>query len=310
MNELKSITKKEILFKSNYLSYTKSMLHLPIFTVSNESKDKEEHVIKVDKMAGFKKVEFSFPKLSIKNDFMVFSYILKLFYENCDKAVSDIYNIEFNLNDFFDFYKVKRNNRSSYTETMIESLKKISKINVSFERNDVFYILNFFSSAVIGKKGERNHKLKLGEDFLNLFKHDPDLIFNLNLENYIKLKKDFSKVLYIYYTTNLHMLSKENIASFDKEEIFKRLQSLSVDRRKLQMIKEANEELKANGFIKNYSFSKTGNRVTKINIEYFSRKKQEEIIQEEKKIETKKTIRLFDNINAGEKWNGYFFLRF
>ncbi|MBN0911443.1 hypothetical protein JTM69_35880, partial [Pseudomonas aeruginosa] len=71
-------------------------------------------------------------------------------------------------------------------------------------------------------------------------------------------------------------LSKDNVASFEKEEIFTRLQSLSVDKRKLQMIREANEELIKNGFIKSYSFSKSGNRVTKINIEYFSKKKEEQ----------------------------------
>lgn len=279
MNELKKITKKEIVYSSNYLSYTKSMLHLPIFTVSNESND-DLYVLKIDKLLGFKNIEFNFQKLSIKSDFMIFSYVLKLFYSNCENEKSNIFEIDFDMNDFFDFYNVKRNNRSSYTKTMTESIKRLSKINLSFERNDKTYICNFISSATIDHKSERNFKISLGENFLNFFKHDADLIFNINIENYMKLEKDFSKILYLYYITNLHKLSKDNVASFDKEEIFVRLQSLSVDKRKLQMIREANDELIKNGFIKGYSFSKSGNRVTKINVEYFSKKKEE--IKEDK----------------------------
>ncbi|HCF2990978.1 TPA: hypothetical protein NIB67_005107 [Pseudomonas aeruginosa] len=278
MNELKKITKKEIVYSGNYLSYTKSMLHLPIFTVSNESSD-DLYVLKIDKLLGFKNIEFNFPKLSIKSDFMIFSYVLKLFYSNCDSE-RNIFEVDFDMNDFFDFYSVKRNNRSSYTKTMTESIKRLSKINLSFERNDKTYICNFISSATIDHKNERKFQITLGKNFLNFFEHDPDLIFNINIENLMKLEKDFSKILYLYYVTNLHKLSKENVASFEKEEIFTRLQSLSVDKRKLQMIREANDELIKNGFIKSYSFSKSGNRVTKINVEYFSKKKEE--IKEDK----------------------------
>ncbi|HHJ1745515.1 TPA: hypothetical protein ACQGUJ_006379, partial [Pseudomonas aeruginosa] len=255
-----------------------SMLHLPIFTVSNESSD-DLYVLKIDKLLGFKNIEFNFPKLSIKSDFMIFSYVLKLFYSNCDSG-KNIFEIDFDMNDFFDFYNVKRNNRSSYTKTMTESIKRLSKINLSFERNDKTYICNFISSAAIDHKNERKFQITLGKNFLNFFEHDPDLIFNINIENLMKLEKDFSKILYLYYVTNLHKLSKENVASFEKEEIFTRLQSLSVDKRKLQMIREANDELIKNGFIKGYSFSKSGNRVTKINVEYFSKKK--ETIEEDK----------------------------
>lgn len=278
MNELKKITKKEIVYSGNYLSYTKSMLHLPIFTVSNESSD-DLYVLKIDKLLGFKNIEFNFPKLSIKSDFMIFSYVLKLFYSNCDSE-KNIFEVDFDMNDFFDFYNVKRNNRSSYTKTMTESIKRLSKINLSFERNDKTYICNFISSATIDNKNERKFQITLGKNFLNFFEHDPDLIFNISIENLMKLEKDFSKILYLYYITNLHKLSKENVASFEKEEIFTRLQSLSVDKRKLQMIREANDELIKNGFIKSYSFSKSGNRVTKINVEYFSKKK--ETIEEDK----------------------------
>lgn len=303
MNELKKITKKEILFRDNFLSYTKSMLHLPIFTVSTNINDDDLYVLKIDKMEGFKDIELNFPRLSIKNDFMTFSFILKLFYENCEKEKANPFLIDFSLNDYFDFFEVVRNNRSSYAKTITDCIKRLSKLNMSFVRNDKTYICNFLSSATINSRGERQFQISLGENFLNFFKHDTDLIFNINLDNYKSLEKEFSKILYLYYITNLHKASKENVASFDKDLIFTRLQSASVDRRKLQLIREANQELIDKKLIKGYSFSKSSNRVTKINIEFFSKKK-EEIIQEEKKVETKKVIRLFENLsnmNAGEK---------
>ena len=143
----------------------------------------------------------------------------------------------------------------------------------------------------------------MGSGFLNFFKHDANLIFNINLDNYKLLDKECSKILYLYYITNLHKVGKDDVASFDKDLIFTRLQSESADRRKLQLIREANQELIDNKLIKGYSFSKSGNRVTKINIKYFSKKKEEiieevkneEIIDEAKKEEVKKVIRLFEN---------------
>ena len=114
MNELKLITKKEILFKDNYLSYTKSMLHLPIFAISNDiNNTSKTYCINLEKFDGFKNVEFNWPRLSIKNDFLVYSFILKKFYENCENGSSNQYSIKFSLSDFFDFSGVVRNNRKS-----------------------------------------------------------------------------------------------------------------------------------------------------------------------------------------------------
>jgi phosphotransferase system IIB component len=238
MNELKKITKKEILFKDNFLSYTKSMLHLPIFTVSTDISSDDLYVLKIDKMEGFKSIELNFPRLSIKNDFMTFSFILKLFYENCEKEKENPLLIDFNLNDYFDFFKVARSNRSSYSKSITNCIKRLS-----FVRNDKTYICNFLSSATIDNRSKRQFSLSLGENFLNFFKHDTDLIFNINLDACRLLNKEFSIILYLYYITNLHKIGKDNVASFDRDLIFTRLQSESADRRKLQLIREANQEL-------------------------------------------------------------------
>ncbi|HBO6556242.1 TPA: hypothetical protein L4789_001661 [Pseudomonas aeruginosa] len=280
MYELKKITQKEIQYKDKYLSYTKSMIHLPIFCVSSTKSVNEMYTFKADKLEGFKKIEFNFPALSIRNDFMVFSYLLKEFYKNLESGESDPFYISFNMKDFFDYFKIIRNNRSSYAETMISSIRKMTSISLSFEREDNFYICNFINTVIAAKKGERRIQVKLGEGFLNFFKHDPNLIFNINIDNYISLEKDFSKVLYLFYTTNLHKIGKDNVASFDRDLIFSRLQSLSADKKKFELIREANEELIEKGFIKSYSFSKSGNKITKINIVYNDKQKEE--IKEDK----------------------------
>lgn len=303
MNELKKITKKEILFKDNYISYTKSMLHLPIFTVSTNINDDALYVLKIDRMDGFKNIEMQFPRLSIKNDFMVFSFILKLFYENCDNSLNNPFLIDFKFNDFFDFFEVQRNNRSSYAKSITKCLKRLSKLNMSFVRNDKTYICNFLSSVVIDNKNERDFKVSLGENFLNFFQHDSELIFNINLDNYKSLEKDFSKILYLYYITNLHKMGKDNVVSFDKDLIFTRLQSVSVNKRKLQLIREANQELIDKGLIKGYSLSKSSNRITKINIVYLSKNANQAIeeAKKEEKEKPKRSIGLFDNIKKIER---------
>ncbi len=280
MNELRKITQKEIQYKDKYLSYTKSMLHLPIFCVSSTKERDESIRLTISKMEGFKNIVFKFPVLSIKQDFMVFTFILREFYKNIDNGSIDPFSIEFNMNDFFDYFKIVRNNRSSYSKTMTSSIEKMASISLSFEREDKIYICNFVNTCEINKKGERKHRIKLGEGFLNFFKHDPNLIFNINIDNYISLEKDFSKVLYLFYTTNLHKIGKDNVASFDRDLIFSRLQSLSADKKKFELIREANEELIEKGFIKSYSFSKSGNKITKINIAYNDKQKEE--IKEDK----------------------------
>ena len=304
MNVIKKITKKEILFKDNFLSYTKSMIHLPIFALSTDINNSDIYTLHIDKMDGFKNINFEFPKLSINNDFMTFSYILKLFYENCENERDNPFLIDFNLNDFFDFFGKARNNRSAATKAITLCVKRLSRLNMSFVRNDKTYICNFISSAVIENNNERNFKISLGEGFLNFFKHDTDLIFNINLDNYKALEKDFSKILYLYYITNLHKIGKDNVASFDRDLIFTRLQSAAKDKKILELIREANQELVDKKLIKSFSFSKSGNRITKINIVYLSKNVNEaieEAKQEEKKEEPKKSIRLFDSVKTIER---------
>ncbi|EPJ5174754.1 hypothetical protein N1Z87_006947, partial [Pseudomonas aeruginosa] len=89
MNELRKITQKEIQYKDKYLSYTKSMLHLPIFCVSSTKERDESIRLTISKMEGFKNIVFKFPVLSIKQDFMVFTFILREFYKNIDNGSID-----------------------------------------------------------------------------------------------------------------------------------------------------------------------------------------------------------------------------
>lgn len=309
MNILKKIITKEILYKTNYLTYTKSMLHLPIFTTSkNKIEDTAYHLI-IPALDGFKNINLRFPPLSIKNDFMVFSYILKLFYKNCDNNLDNPYEIEFSFNDLFDFYDIERRNRTAYSKTIVNSISKLSRVNLTFIRNEQLFICNFIGSAELDLTKKRNYKISIIPNFINFFKHDKNVLFNINLDIYKILEKDFSKILYLYYITNLHKIGKENVASFDRDLIFMRLQSAAKDKKVLELIKEANQELIDKKLIKGYSFSKSGNRITKINIVYLSKNanqaieeaKQEEIKEEVKEEELKTDVSGFDNDNFIDK---------
>ena len=307
MNELKIITKKEILYKSNYISYTKSMLHLPIFTVSKNIDKSVSYEFKIDQYEGFKNIVLMFPPLSIKNDFMVFTYIIKKFYKNCDNELNNPFEICFSLNDFFDYFEMDRKNRTAYSRTVFEVLKRLSRINLSFSRDNKEYICNFLSSVVVSEKGNRFYNLEIGKNFLNLFKHDENLIFNLNLDNYKLLDKEFSKILYIYYITNTHKIDKKNnVASFDLNSIYTRLQSASKPHKRLEHIREAHKELIKHKLIKGFSLSKTGQKITHINIEYFTKTIEE--VKEEFKEDVKKEtdIEGFENSEIKENQEEYF----
>lgn len=287
MNVLKQITKKEIMYKSNFLSYTKSMLHLPIFTITKNNNSSYIYEFNISSYEGFKNISLSFPPLSINNDFMVFSFILKTFYKNCDDNLNNPFEFEFSFNDFFDYFKVSRTNRSSYSKSISMTLKRLSKINLSFCRGDTEYMCNFLSSQVKSSKGSRFYNIVLDKNFLNLFKHDENLIFNLNLDNYNMLSKDFSKILYIYYITNTHKIDKKNnVAKFDISSIYTRLQSSSENHKKLENIRIAHKELIDKGLIKGVKFSRVSQTITHINVEYFVKNFEE--VKEEFKEDVKK----------------------
>ncbi|HFX0486580.1 TPA: hypothetical protein ACIDXN_003662 [Pseudomonas aeruginosa] len=273
MNILKEITKKEIEYKSSYLSYTKSMLHLPIFTVSkNVNKDRDYEII-IDKFEGFRNIKLKFPGLSIKNDFMVFSFILRKFYKNCDNSIENPFQINFDFNEFFDFFEVKRQNRSAYTDTIIEVLGRLSRINLSFVRGDNQYISNFLTEAVIEKR--RNYKVSISKSFLNLFKHDENLLFNIDLDKYKSLDKEFSKILYIYYITNTHKANINCVARFDISSIKIRLQSSSSSHKFFEHLRAAHKELIDNKMIKEINLIKNGNRIEYAEVEFLPKKVSE-----------------------------------
>ncbi len=273
MNELKEITKKEIEYKSSYLSYTKSMLHLPIFTVSKNVNRNNDYEILIDKFEGFRNIKLKFPGLSIKNDFMVFSFILRKFYKNCDNSIDNPFEISFDFNEFFDFFEIKRQNRSAYTETIVEVLSRLSRINLSFIRGDVQYISNFLTEATIENK--RKYNVSISKSFLNLFRHDENLIFNIDLDKYKSLDKEFSKILYIYYITNTHKSNKDLVARFDISSIKTRLQSSSSSHKFFEHLRAAHKELIDNKMIKEATFTKSGNKIIYANITFLSKNKKE-----------------------------------
>lgn len=305
MNEFKEIVKKEIAFKDKYLSYTKSMLNLPLFTIMTKVEKEVEYKITIPNFEGFKDLIIDFPKLSITTDFMVFSFLLKLFYKNAeDRSCKDIYTVEFNMNEYFDYVGVVRNNRSSAADTLNKSIIKLKKMDFSFVRNDNRYSCGFIDYRVESLKGSRKQTIKLGEHFLEFYKHDPNLIFNVDLDVIKSIKSDCAKILYLFYMTNLHKVGKGNVASFDREMIFYRIASASEDKKKLEIIRTAHKELIEKKIIKGCSFTKdTSKKITAINIEYFPKNKIEEK-KDEPVIEdapAKKEIDLFGNLNVRKK---------
>ncbi|HFX0934659.1 TPA: hypothetical protein ACMVU5_006903, partial [Pseudomonas aeruginosa] len=69
-------TSKSIYAQDKYMTFAKSILHLPIFQSVKNSK-KERVTIKIDKFYSYEDVEMDFIPLSVNFDFDVFYYILQ-----------------------------------------------------------------------------------------------------------------------------------------------------------------------------------------------------------------------------------------
>ncbi|WP_236456742.1 hypothetical protein, partial [Pseudomonas sp. PA-6-4F] len=69
-------TKKKIYAQDTYMTFAKSILHLPIFQ-SVKNSERKRTTLKIENIYGFKNVEMRFYPLSVGFDFDVFYYILQ-----------------------------------------------------------------------------------------------------------------------------------------------------------------------------------------------------------------------------------------
>ncbi len=295
---LSELSTKKIYLTKEFMSYSSSLLHLPIFTSLHSKEDTSKtYIFKAEKYWGFEDVVIHSPWLSIKSDFKVFSFILRNFYSNFRKENKDPYEFNFSIEKYLEDLEIK-NNRTYYIAQIKSSIEKLSIIHIGFTKEDKRYVCKILSAPENECLYDKNQltgdiKIKIDSHFVNFFNHNPELILNIDHKELDSVEGDFAKVLYTFYKTN----QQTNI--FDKEVIIQRLRpdaDKKLYRKILTKIKDAHNELIECGLIQKVDYQKKFNikeishfRIDFANDFVVQKKKKEE--EEKKKKEAIKSAR-------------------
>lgn len=273
-------TKKKIYAQNTYMTFAKSILHLPIFqSVKNGERKRTE--LKIDSLYGYKNVEMRFYPLSVGFDFDVFYYILQ------KKIKSENLSFTINLNQFMKFHKVHPSNKKVYIEKLKQSLDNMLDFYLNFSYGPKTYKCHLLTHVEENEENREEIKITFSKFFENFYKHDPDLIFNLQLDQFKEISGDYAKMLYMFYFTNKY----ESAVEFKIENIMKRLNSEGYDRKEvLKNIKKAHEQLISIGFLKSAKPIKNGRELAGYEIEFEKRRGKPLIEPKEKEKEKEKDI--------------------
>ncbi|HHM7816739.1 TPA: hypothetical protein ACRNO8_001564 [Pseudomonas aeruginosa] len=251
-------TSKSIYAQDKYMTFAKSILHLPIFQSVKNSK-KERVTIKIDKFYSYEDVEMDFIPLSVNFDFDVFYYILQ------KKLKSDKLTFTINMKHFMKFHKVHPSNKKVYIEKLRKSLKNMMKFYLEFRYGSITYKCHLLNNIVEDANDKENTVITFNKEFENFYKHDTDLIFNFKFDKFKEIEGDYARVLYMFYLTNHYA---DNV-KFKISDILDRLQSnFSTKTKTYEYIKKAHEELIKIEFLKSVEPIKEGRELTGYLVEF------------------------------------------
>lgn len=271
-------TKKKIYAQDAYMTFAKSILHLPIFqSIKNGERKRTE--LKIESLYGFKNVEMRFYPLSVGFDFDVFYYILQ------KKIKSEKLSFTIKLNQFMKFHKVHPSNKKVYRDKLRQSLDNMLDFYLKFSYGSKTYKCHLLTHVEENEESRDEIKITFSKFFENFYKHDPDLIFNLQLDQFKEISGDYAKMLYMFYFTNKY----ENAVEFKIESIMKRLNSEGYDRKEvLKTIKKSHEQLISIGFLKSAKPIKNGRELAGYEIEF--EKRRGKLLPEPKEKEKERNI--------------------
>ncbi|MDV6582279.1 hypothetical protein FA520_29475, partial [Pseudomonas aeruginosa] len=184
-------TKKKIYAQDTYMTFAKSILHLPIFQ-SVKNSERKRTTLKIENIYGFKNVEMRFYPLSVGFDFDVFYYILQ------KKMKSEKLSFTINLTHFMKFHKVHPSNKKVYIEKLKQSLDNMLDFYLKFSYGPKTYKCHLLTHVEENEENREEIKITFSKFFENFYKHDPDLIFNLQLDQFKEIKGDYAKILYMF----------------------------------------------------------------------------------------------------------------
>ena len=271
--------KKKIYAQDTYMTFAKSILHLPIFQ-SVKNSERKRTTLKIENIYGFKNVEMRFYPLSVGFDFDVFYYILQ------KKMKSEKLSFTINLTHFMKFHKVHPSNKKVYIEKLKQSLDNMLDFYLKFSYGPKTYKCHLLTHVEENEENREEIKITFSKFFENFYKHDPDLIFNLQLDQFKEIKGDYAKILYMFYFTNRF----NDSVKFKIDEVLQRLQAdFSVKKKAYEYIKKAHDELINIGYLKSVKVIKDGRELSGYEIE-FEKRRAKPLPEPKEEIQTKEKI--------------------
>lgn len=257
-------TNKKIYAQDTYMTFAKSILHLPIFQSVKNSKSPRV-ILKIARLYAFEDVEMDFIPLSVDFDFDVFYYILQM------KLKSDKLTFTINMKKFMKFHKVHPSNKKVYIEKLRKSLKNMMKFYLEFRYDSITYKCHLLNNVMEDANDKENTVITFNREFENFYKHDTDLIFNFKFDEFKEIKGDYAKALYMFYLTNRF----DDAVIFNTGDIITRLQAgTSVKNEALRSIKKAHDELISIDFLKRVEPIKDGRELVAYKVEFKKRREK------------------------------------
>lgn len=274
-------TNKKIFAQDGYMTFAKSILHLPIFQSVKNSKNPRT-ILKIERLYAFEDIEMDFIPLSVDFDFDVFYYILQM------KLKSDKLTFTINMKKFMRFHKIHPSNKKVYIEKLRKTLKNMMKFYLEFRHGSTTYKCHLLNNVLEDANDRENTIITFNREFENFYKHDTDLIFNFKFDEFKEINGDYAKALYMFYLTNRY----SDAVNFNVIDLMKRLNVETHNRSKvIERINKAHDELISINFLKAVEPIKEGRELTGYKVEF--KKRREKPLSEPKE----KEINITDDLS-------------
>ncbi|EPJ77221.1 hypothetical protein CFII64_24074 [Pseudomonas sp. CFII64] len=236
---IRKITTKKIFIRDDYISLAKSFMSLPIFNATNKKPSESDFLtIETRDLFQYKNIRIATPLLSLNFDFNILLFLIK------EAVVAEDKNVIFiEYSKLFKFLKVSSTNSPLYRTKTKDTFSKLQMFSMRFEKGGREYLLGFVGD-VIEVEGGLSVTVSMG---LKIFyEADRDLIFNLEVERFNKLKSSFARALFLFYKSNNY--KKTN--TFKIQDLIYRLQCSDNDSKEVNRnLKRAHDELVKSGLI-------------------------------------------------------------
>ena len=277
-------TNKKIFAQDGYMTFAKSILHLPIFQSVKNSKNPRT-ILKIERLYAFEDIEMDFIPLSVDFDFDVFYYILQM------KLKSDKLTFTINMKRFMKFHRIHPSNKKVYIEKLRKSLKNMMKFYLEFRHNSTTYKCHLLNNVIEDANDRENTVITFNKEFENFYKHDTDLIFNFKFDEFKENNGDYAKALYMFYLTNRY----SDTVNFNVIDLMKRLNVETHNRSKvIERINKAHDELISINFLKAVEPIKEGRELTGYKVEFKKRREKPLAEPKEKEINITDDLSLCD----------------